>query len=639
MEAKVPRQRRARVLGLAAAFALLAMLLPATAGIALGHAAYSSCGGTISNDWTLTAKVYVHGSVHNNSTFVANLPAATGSDTDTAKFGVVTVAPGTYDIVWSDNFEQDNLVITYCTAITTVANPSTGTVGVSITPSDQATVTGGSTLNGESVSFSLYKGAACTGTAVVTGTAKIASGVAAFTDPSPLTPSAPGTYTWYVSYGGDKYNDSFTACGGANETVVITKTSPSLGTVPSAGGLVGKVLNDSATLTGAYNPTGSITFALYGANDTTCASDPIYTQTVALSGNGASTFPGWTTVAAGTYEWKASYPGDTNNGPASSGCGLEAVVITKTGMSIATQLYDASGKVGGPTTVNVGDSVHDTATLTVTAAPDVFQVVSPTVTYTVYTDATCKTEFALAGSKTVTNGIVPPSDSVVFNTPGTYYWQAVYSGDDGTTGATSACTDETLVVTQDGPSISTTLSASSVALDDTTTSATVFDTAKLTDASANAGGTVTYTVYFCGTDNGTCATTTVFKALAPVLVTNGTVPNSPSVTFTKDDAGFYCWQAVYSGDANNAGFTSKCTDEPLQVAYNGVQGETATPTAAGTTIVEAATGTPVVTPAVTSTDGNSSNGNTMPLFAILICIAFGGIGLLAVQAQRQSIRR
>ncbi len=73
--------------------------------------------------------------------------------------------------------------------------------------------------------------------------------------------------------------------------------------------------------------------------------------------------------------------------------------------------------------------------------------------------------------------------------------------------------------------------------------------------------------------------------------------------------------------------------------YSGFQGETATPTAAGTTIVEAATGTPVVTPAVTSTDGNSSNGDTMPLFAILICIAFGGIGLLAVQAQRQSIRR
>jgi hypothetical protein len=29
----------------------------------------------------------------------------------------------------------------------------------------------------------------------------------------------------------------------------------------------------------------------------------------------------------------------------------------------------------------------------------------------------------------------------------------------------------------------------------------------------------------------------------------------------------------------------------------------------------------------------------MPLFALLICLSFGGLGLLAVQAQRQSIRK
>ena len=108
------------------------------------------------------------------------------------------------------------------------------------------------------------------------------------------------------------------------------KASPTLGTVPSAGGVIGTVLNDTATLTGANSPTGSIVFNLYGPG-TSCDTTPIYTQTVSLSGNSAATSPGFTTLAAGTYEWTASYAGDANNNAANSGCGEEAVVITTPG--------------------------------------------------------------------------------------------------------------------------------------------------------------------------------------------------------------------------------------------------------------------------------------------------------------------
>jgi len=55
-------------------------------------------------------------------------------------------------------------------------------------------------------------------------------------------------------------------------------SSPNLGTTPSAGGLVGTVLNDTATLTGGYNPTGSITFNLFGPTTGTCDTTPIYTR-------------------------------------------------------------------------------------------------------------------------------------------------------------------------------------------------------------------------------------------------------------------------------------------------------------------------------------------------------------------------
>jgi hypothetical protein len=54
--------------------------------------------------------------------------------------------------------------------------------------------------------------------------------------------------------------------------------------------------------------------------------------------------------------------------------------------------------------VDVGSTVHDSATLT-GATSDV----GGTVTYTVYTESTCTSVFASAGTKTVSNGVVPDS--------------------------------------------------------------------------------------------------------------------------------------------------------------------------------------------------------------------------------------
>jgi hypothetical protein len=49
---------------------------------------------------------------------------------------------------------------------------------------------------------------------------------------------------------------------------------------------------------------------------------------VALTGNSASTMPGFTTVASGTCEPTASYSGDANKNVASSICAAEAVNVT-----------------------------------------------------------------------------------------------------------------------------------------------------------------------------------------------------------------------------------------------------------------------------------------------------------------------
>src|SRR5262249_20043732 len=71
--------------------------------------------------------------------------------------------------------------------------------------------------------------------------------------------------------------------------------------------------------------------------------------------------------------------------------------------SISTTLSDA--------TVNTGTAVHDSASLTGATAN-----AGGTVTYTVYSDNACTTSFASAGTKTVSNGSVPDSDPVTFNT-------------------------------------------------------------------------------------------------------------------------------------------------------------------------------------------------------------------------------
>ncbi|HXQ62621.1 MAG TPA: hypothetical protein VN796_09825 [Acidimicrobiales bacterium] len=71
--------------------------------------------------------------------------------------------------------------------------------------------------------------------------------------------------------------------------------------------------------------------------------------------------------------------------------------------------------------------------------------------------------------------------------------------------------------------------------------------------SANADGTVTYTVY----SDSSC--TVPVAGEGTVTVSNGSVPVSK--TFTASGAGTYYWQASYSGDDINLPSTSTCTSE------------------------------------------------------------------------------
>jgi uncharacterized repeat protein (TIGR01451 family) len=108
-------------------------------------------------------------------------------------------------------------------------------------------------------------------------------------------------------------------------------------------------------------------------------------------------------------------------------------VVAPNSPGISTLLSSSAG--------NDGAKVHDSSTLSGATAD-----AGGTVTYSVYADAECTSKFADGGTVAVTNGVVPNSNDVTFNTPGTFYWQASYSGDSNNKAAVSECTDEQLVI-------------------------------------------------------------------------------------------------------------------------------------------------------------------------------------------------
>lgn len=69
--------------------------------------------------------------------------------------------------------------------------------------------------------------------------------------------------------------------------------------------------------------------------------------------------------------------------------------------------------------------------------------------------------------------------------------------------------------------------------------------------------------------------------------------------------------------------TNPPTTPPTATPAQSEQGQTAT----------------TVTPPPTSTGSSGSSNNSTPLFELLICLAFGGLALAAVGAQRRSLRR
>jgi len=150
----------------------------------------------------------------------------------------------------------------------------------------------------------------------------IVNGNGTYTTPTGFTlpggSTATGTYQWDATYTGDPNNIGTSDSNNPNEQVTISPASPALSTTPAPVtvtlGPTPVTLTDSAVLAGGFNPSGTITFMLFYNGGNT----PLDTETVAVNGNGTYTTPtGFTlpggSTATGTYQWDATYTGDSNN--------------------------------------------------------------------------------------------------------------------------------------------------------------------------------------------------------------------------------------------------------------------------------------------------------------------------------------
>src|SRR2546428_231037 len=371
----------------------------------------------------------------------------------------------------------------------------------------------------------------------------MASGTASFNITISTTSSTTtGTYSIKVNATAESTSNELSSTHTIFITVIVQFKSAITTTLSSTTILTDGTVHDSATLNGVSSTAGGT--VIYNWTNGTCAvtSQPQQAGFVfvnngavpdSLSVGGTANF--W---KPGTYGWNATYSGDPVNNPATSAC--EPLTVSIASPTITTTL--------SATTVTSPAGVHDSATLAGAFNP------TGTVTYNIVQNGACSgpIPFSLPQTVTISNGIVPDSAAVTFTVPGNYGWNATYSADANTNPNTSMCEPLTVVSGKTSPTLATTLSATTIPI-----GGSVHDTATLSGATSNAGGTLTYHVW-----NGTSTCSVGPAAFTfTVNVVNSNVPDSTPVTFTS--LGSFSWNATYNGDTVKIERANAC--DPLTI--------------------------------------------------------------------------
>jgi hypothetical protein len=413
---------------------------------------------TVNGDGTYTAgdTLATAGTVAGTYTWSANYSGDTNNNSASDQGGT-----GEQTVV---SAASPNLVTTASGAVTI------GSTGATL--SDSAVLSGGFFETG-SITFTLTGpgGFSFTQTDTVNGDGTYTAG-------DMLTAGgATGTYTWSAAYSGDSNNLTAQDQGGtAEQTVVSAATSLSLVTTASGpvtlssgkcddqeensdswgqgndcshGGDDGEdcspgmspTLSDTAVLSGANNPTGTITFTLTGPGGFS------FTQTDTVNGNGTYTAADMLPTAgmvAGIYAWSAHYSGDTSNASTNDQGGTaEQTIVSPASPTLLTRAsHDVTlgsgeheddgedcsqgdGESGCGSQWSGSNGAAPTLTDKAVLSGGFFE--TGTITFTL----TGPGGFSYTQTDTVNgNGTYTASDTLTAGAAaGTYAWSAVYSGD------------------------------------------------------------------------------------------------------------------------------------------------------------------------------------------------------------------
>ncbi|HEX6795657.1 MAG TPA: hypothetical protein VF304_17555, partial [Casimicrobiaceae bacterium] len=174
-------------------------------------------------------------------------------------------------------------------------------------------------------------------------------------------------------------------------------------------------------------------------------------STISVSDSNGKTF---TFASGGSQSYDQSIACASADGPHT--ITQNNTVTLQSASQSAQASASATVHCGAPTTlttglsagaIRVGGSVSDQATILNTQAG-----AAGTISYRVYSNSMCSGTPVIDATPTsnaVSSGSAPASQAITFNAAGTYYWQAVYSGDaeHNTLGSLSDCASEKLVVT------------------------------------------------------------------------------------------------------------------------------------------------------------------------------------------------
>ena len=324
--------------------------------------------------------------------------------------------------------------------LTSAPNPTS--VTLSSTPplplNDTADLEGGNAPTG-TITFTLLAPPALGGEVVYTdvvtvnGNGKYHTTTPTGTNPGgynlPTTGTVTGTYQWNATYSGDSSNKPVSDNDNPNEQVPVYPATPTIVTAPNPAGynlpissFPPQILNDTAMLTGGYNPSGTITFELVAPP--ALGGGVVYTDVVTVNGNGTydttdktpGTNPGGyelPTTANGTYQWNTSYSGDSNNIAVSDKNKPNEQVAPMQPSSISGAVYVEVNNNGSWTPV----APIPSATVTLTGTSDMGPI-APIVTTTGLNTGLYDFPNLLPGTYTITE-IQPPYYLQGTNTVGT----------------------------------------------------------------------------------------------------------------------------------------------------------------------------------------------------------------------------